>query len=152
STAQTNVKLTEPGTVTLTGNTFVNSLIIVSTLGPAVIAEAGFTLTVGDTGPGAILIAGTTNQTVTISGGTVAYAGNEGLIFNGNTSAAGTTISSVISGTAGLTLGGLAAADLLTLSSATGNSVTGTTTLDGGTLSIPNSSDLGNTALKLVNG
>src|SRR5207253_10931646 len=99
ATSTTNVKLTDPGSFSLGGATSVNALLIVGNSTATALDEAGNTLSVGS---GGLVFAGP--QAPTISNGTLAFGGTEGVVQTG--SGAGATLNSVVTGTGGLTFGG----------------------------------------------
>ena len=106
---------------TLTANKVIGGLLID---GNFTVAQANFTLGITSGG-----VLGTNGATPTISGGTLDFGANEGIVV-GNSN---TTISSSITGTNGMTY---ANAGTVTLSAQ--NSYGGVTTLDQGTLTINN--------------
>ena len=94
------------------------------------VTQAGFTLTLQS---GGLLSTGSTTG-VTISGGTLTTGNtNELVVHAHNTSSAGTTLSSTITGSGGLTKSGSGA---LTLSGSANNTYTGATTVNAGRLDL----------------
>ena len=134
---------------TLTANKVVNAILFAGTTAQNVsqtITQNGYTLGVTS---GAILSMG--NATLTLSGGTVDFGSAEGIL---QTSNAGITVNSVLTGTNGLTLTGTTAG-VITLNGA--DNYTGTTTINGvgtnnPTVAIGNISAFGNGAVTLTSG
>jgi fibronectin-binding autotransporter adhesin len=91
----------------------------------------GDTLTIGDsTDPAGLILDPNSSQSTTISGGTLAFGGSQGVIWLGDS--AGSTISSAITGTGGLTFAG---GGSVTLSGST-SGVSGQITIDSGTVTL----------------
>ena len=112
---------------TLTAARTINSLKLADGID---VAQAGVTLTLQS---GGLLSTGT--NAVSISGGTLTTGNSNELIVHAYNSG-GTTISSTITGTGGLTKSG---ADSLTLSGTAANTYTGVTTVNAGTLDLAKS-------------
>ncbi len=112
---------------TLTADRTINSLKLASGID---IAQAGFTVTLQS---GGLLTTGTT--AATLSGGTLTTGNSNELIVHAYNTG-GTTISSTLTGTGGLTKSGT---ETLTLSGTTANTLTGTTTVNAGTLTLAKS-------------
>jgi len=94
--------------------------------------NSGQTLTLGNgTNPAGVILSGSSTNVSGISGGTLAFGGSEAIIYSRSTSGTGSTISSQITGTGGLTLAG---AGGLTISTAA--SLSGAVTIDSGTLTL----------------
>ena len=134
------VKLT--AAETLTTSKTINGLLLVG----GTVGEAGFTLTLASGG----LAATTTNSaslTNTVIGGTLAFGTAEGVIntVNNGSNVATLLLNSSTTGSGGLTVGGTG---INTLPSS--STVTGSSTLAGGTLNLGNGSALGTGTLNLI--
>ncbi len=130
----------------LAGNFSANALLVAGS-GITVSAPANSTLTLGSaTQAGTLAVTGGTGNVISVP--TVAMGTAEGLVLTNSGSTV--TVSSAITGTAGLTLGG---AGTVTLSSST-SSYSGTTTLNSGTLAVGaiNAIPTTSTSLSLIGG
>ncbi len=96
--------------------------------GKTITVGSGKTLTLGDGSDPAGLIL---NSTATITGGTLAFGGSEGVIYAKGSTTNSNAINSVISGSGGITLSG---SGNLNLNAASTN--TGAVTIDSGTLTL----------------
>lgn len=118
----TTVNAAPAADATLTANRTINSLKLASGID---VAQAGFTLILES---GGLLTTGGTG--VTISGGSLTTGNANELIFHAYNTG-GTTVSSTLTGTGGLTKTGTGT---LTLSGTAANTLTGTTTINAGTV------------------
>ena len=140
----------DPGTVGSSGLTIAALL-----LAPGVTSiPLGGTLTLG---AGALLSSSSGAFAPVISGGTLNFGGSsDGILITADATAITTTIASPITAANGLTIAGYSgttSGNTNALTSATGNpGITGTVTLDGGTLNMGVSGDLGTGTLNLVGG
>ncbi len=128
STATTVDKLT--GAVTVAGSTAAYAVNVQR----AVTISGTGTLTIGDgTNPAALILNGTNGNPITFSVANLALGGSEGVIVTAGsqTSAIANAVSSVISGSGGLTVSGVG---MLTLKTA--STQTGAITVDSGTLNL----------------
>ena len=128
STATTVDKLT--GAVTVSGNT---AAYAVNVQRASTISGAG-TLTIGDgVNPAGLILNGTNGNPITVSVANLAFGGSEGIIYTAGsqTSTIANAVSSVISGSGGLTFSGVGMFTLKTASTETG-----AITVDSGTLNL----------------
>jgi autotransporter-associated beta strand protein len=94
--------------------------------------NSGQTLTLGDgTNAAGVILSGSSSNVSGISGGTLAFGGSEAIIYTRSTSGTGSTISSNITGSGGLTLAGAGGLTISTVAS-----LSGLITIDSGKLTL----------------
>ena len=136
TTSSSNLKITANQIIPANTNVTINGLVINGNV--TISLGANSTLTIGG---GGLMTTG--GGTATIIGGTVAFGSSEALISTNEA----TSLQSTVTGSGGLTLFG---SNTLTLAAA--NTISGTTNMNSGTLSIGTASSIASGNLNLIGG
>ena len=147
ATSTSNVELTA-GTAVPGTNVNVNSIMLVGSV-TLTASTGGVNYTIND-GSGGILATG--GGSATISGGTINFGTAEGIINSNFYSSTNLTINSVLTGSGGLTDSDYAILTLAGGAGSTGNTYTGATTMNAGTLLVSTVTSLSSGPVNLIFG